>query len=240
MGIFSKLFKNKERKNDSAGIFSRLFKKKENYEYGYEMQTISQYTNPNDIMINYTKEGMLQIDFYDSNPRLATLNDSTRLVITNVSENLANKYIPKCLVSHYNSTDCQILKRGQGAISSRDMYQEVVADIDINLLQTDYQYCKTVMRDLLDSRRVNWYLEQGLEENPQKYCGKYIGGVGRGRNGYTKFFDAIAGQVSHYSPEMIQKRQMHREAEIEWRQKEIEENRKRNNQLYEEINELYK
>ena len=218
------------------GIFSRLFKKKDNQEN--EMPTMAENINPNDIRITITKEGWLQIDYYNNKGRVGALNDSTRLVVTNTSEHLAQRYIPKCLVSHYNLTDCQPLI-GNGA-SSREDYEEVLADVDINLLQTNYQYCKAVMRDLLDSKRVESYLERGLEENPKTPCGKYIGGIVLGKNGYEKLFYKDIGRESHYSPEMIAKRQRKRGEKEARLQRELESKRREMSQIQSEIEGLYR
>ena len=218
------------------GIFSKLFKKKNNQEN--EMPVMAENINPNNIRITITKEGWLQIDYYNNEGRVGALNDSTRLVVTNTSEHLAQRYIPKCLVSHYNIGDCQVL-RGYG-VSSRENYKEILAEVDINLLQTDYKYCKAVMRDLLDSRRVEADWEQGLEENRQRQCGKYIGGIQFWKHGYSKFFDANVGVESHYSPDMIVKRQRYREEKEARRQREIESKRRRISELQSEIDDLYK
>ena len=104
------------------GIFSKLFKKKNNQEN--EMPVMAENINPNNIRITITKEGWLQIDYYNNEGRVGALNDSTRLVVTNTSEHLAQRYIPKCLVSHYNIGDCQVL-RGYG-VSSRENYIEIL------------------------------------------------------------------------------------------------------------------
>lgn len=215
------------------GFFNRNKKK--------EIQTPinREYKQQSNIEYNLTKDGKLQIDYYDAGSKVGKMYDTTRLIIDNVATKLNNRTISKGLVSWYGRDDAVMLNRGNGEeIGRRTDYSEILADIDFNLIQTDRQYCEMVMKSLLRQNRVMEYLERGLQDNPRNPCGMYIGGVRKIGNGYEKFFDCIAGKEAHNRPEMVEKRYRYKNVMERRRQERIARNNAEIRKLQEENDEL--
>ncbi len=182
----------------------------------------------------------IQVDLYDENADFNKLYDSTRLILRRQALNMEGHQVYNCAVAWYGDCDHLELNRQTGQYESRRAsdYRGVLAEIDLNLLQSDPNYCHMVMTNLLDKQRVERYLERGLQENPEQPCGKYIGGVARREKGYIKFFSPDVGRASHYSTLMINRRQEHKiEAE---RQQEIADKRAQIEKLQKEIEEMGK
>lgn len=55
----------------------------------------------------------------------------------------------------------------------RTDYNEVLAQINVYLLQTDPNYCYIVIKELLDKKRVEGYLYRGLQKDAEQPCGMY-------------------------------------------------------------------
>ena len=108
------------------------------------------------------------------------------------------------------------------------------------LLSVDENYCSVVMRNLLDQKRVLKYLEDGLQETPERPCGKYIGGVRPTEKGYDKFFSLPVGRASHNSDLMINCRRECRESIEAQKQREIANKKARIQQLQSEIDDMSK
>lgn len=148
----------------------------------------------------------MQIDFYDKFAGPRQFYDTTRLIVDPRPLVMNNKYILNGAVSWYGRNDAIVFDENGQESGRRSLYRGVLTQIDLNLLQTDASYCYTVMKQLLEKSRVERYLSQGLEKNPQRPCGKYIGGVERMENGYRKVFDEAIGRESHYSRLMVDRR----------------------------------
>ena len=114
----------------------------------------------------------------------------------------------------------------------------MLLELDLELLENDINYCNMVMKKLLDKERVEKYLENGLEETPKQPCGKYVGGVKKTENGYTKFFSTTVGQASHNSELMVNRRKEHREMLERKKQKDIENKRAQIAKLQREIDNM--
>ena len=155
----------------------------------------------------------LQVEFFDPKADFKQFYDTTRLIINKKPLIMSDKEVYNCLVSWYGSDDCQIFNENLGKFESlrATEYRNILAQIDLNLLQNDPDYCKMVMQNLLNRERVEKYLDMGLEEMPERPCGKYIGGVMEFGNQYKKFFSEAVGKASHNSETMINKRKRHRE-----------------------------
>ena len=214
------------------GFFNRNKDKK--------IQTPTNETNTNKSNIDYsiTKDGKLQIDFFDGGRNVGKMYDTTRLIIDNVATQLNNTTILKGFVSWYGRDDAVILNGKNGDEFGRRVdYKEILADIDFNLIQTDSKYCETVMKLLLRQSRVEDYLSMGLQDNPNRLCGEYIGGVRKTEKGYEKIFDVKAGKEAHQRPEMVLKRAQYKEKIEKRKQNQISRNRDEINRLQEEIEE---
>ena len=159
--------------------------------------------------------GNLQIEQTD-----VKTEDVTRLIISRQPLNIENCPVYSCAVSWYNQNDCQNFSKETGKYESprAEQYRGVLAEIDIELLQKDPNYCNAVMRSLLNRQRVEKYIENGLQETPEVPCGKYVGGIMRTEEGYKKYFNEKIGRASHNSPLMVARRQKNRE-EIEARRR---------------------
>lgn len=192
---------------------------------------------PFEIKYSQMPNGNLQVEFLDEHAAFNKLYDTTRLIIKRQPLNIEGHPVYNCAVSWYGSNDCQMINEETGVIDSlrAQDYRGVLAEIDLQLLQSDPNYCNMVMTGLLDRKRVEGYLTRGLEETPEQPCGKYIGGVGKTEKGYRKFFSVIVGQASHNSELMKGRRQERREmAEIQ-RQKAIADKKAQIARLQEEL-----
>ncbi len=216
------------------GLFD-IFKKKEKQipEMPKEIQKQQKEYN---IEYSTTTDGRLQIDFLDNKAKVGQLYDTTRLVVGNKPIALAYQAVQNCLVSWYNQDD--VILVGEGESLNAKSYKGILAQIDPILLETDEKYCVTVMRNLLEQNRVKKYLEDGLKENPERPCGKYIGGVKETEEGYKKIFSTAVGQASHNSELMVNRRKELRESIEAKKQKEIANKRAQIQKLQNEIDDM--
>ena len=173
----------------------------------------------------------IQLDFY--NPEKSSkFYDTTRLILNdNAHRMISGEDVQTAYVAWYGESDCVMILPGEGEFSRATDYRKILVSIDTNLLLTDPQYRSTVMNLLLDEERVERYLEQGLEDNPQMPCGNYVGGVRMTDKGWRKYFSQSVGRIVHNMPENVSKRQSIKEREEMRKQKRISE-------LQEEINRL--
>lgn len=219
MGLFDRFKKNKQETDKKVDNISK------DYEIKYGM----------------SQDGRLQIDFYDRNIKVGQFYDTTRLIVGDKTVVLANQRVQNCIVSWYRQDDT-IFSDPQYENESIDArsYKGVLAQIDPVLLQSDEKYCSNVMRYLLNKKRVNQYLENGLQESPEHPCGKYIGGMRKTENGYSKFFDIDAGIASHNSKLMVERRRENREKMEQKKRMEIDRKKAEIQRLQSEIDDMYR
>lgn len=219
MGLFDRFKKNKQETDKKVDNISK------DYEIKYGM----------------SQDGRLQIDFYDRNIKVGQFYDTTRLIVDDKTVVLANQRVQNCIVSWYRQDDT-IFSDPQYENESIDArsYKGVLAQIDPVLLQSDEKYCSNVMRYLLNKKRVNQYLENGLQESPEHPCGKYIGGMRKTENGYSKFFNIDAGIASHNSRLMVERRRENREKMEQKKRMEIDRKRAEIQKLQSEIDDMYR
>lgn len=235
------------------------FKKKEK---SLEVDNTSQTKKTFDAEFKTTIDGMLQVDFFDGEAdfhqlydttRLVDffdreadshqLYDTTRLIVSREPLNLAEQDVYNCAVSWYSRLDDpHMLNKRTGQVESKraSEYRRILAQIDLNLLRTDSNYCKALMKGLLNKERVEKYLKTGLEETPDNPCGKYIGGIMQTEKGYVKFFSQTVGIASHYSDSMVKRRSEHRQIIERQKQSAIENKRAQIEKLQSEINDISK
>lgn len=218
MGLFDKL-----KKNDKQNIENVANNKTEKL--------------PFDIAYSTAPNGHLQIDLHDMNANFKQFYDTTRLIVDRNPLDMEGREVYNCAVSWYGNSDCRVQDPKTGKFDSprAQIYKGVLVEIDLQLLQSDPNYCNSVMTKLLEQKRVERYLEMGLEENPEYPCGKYVGGINKTENGYEKIFSVAVGQASHNSALMVKRRQENREAIEQQRQKAIEEKRAQIEKLQSEI-----
>ena len=219
MGLFDRFKKNKQETDKKVDNISK------DYEIKYGM----------------SQDGRLQIDFYDRNIKVGQFYDTTRLIVGDKTVVLANQRVQNCIVSWYRQDDT-IFSDPQYENESIDArsYKGVLAQIDPVLLQSDEKYCSNVMRYLLNKKRVNQYLENGLQESPEHPCGKYIGGMRKTENGYNKFFDIDAGIAAHNSKLMVERRRENREKMEQKKRMEIDRKKAEIQRLQSEIDDMYR
>ena len=216
-----------------------IFKRKENNipKVNYEPRVEQQ---PSNVNLKPTKDGRLQVDFYDSEAEFRKFYDTTRLIVKGIPLNIEGQEVYECEVSWYGQNDCQMFHKETGEFSSLRAinYREVLAQIDLDLLQNDPNYCQILMKGLLDKDRVEKYLENGLQETPQTPCGKYIGGIQQTEYGYIKIFSQLVGQASHNSRSMVNKRQERRKQIEDLKRREIDNKKAQIAKLQSEIDDM--
>lgn len=195
---------------------------------------------PFDIKYDIDDNGNLQVEFYDKNADFKKFYDTTRLIVSKQPLDIKGHKVYNCAVSWYENSDCKMLNQETEQFDSLRAldYKGVLAEIDLDLLKEDKNYCNAVMKKLLDKQRVEKYLENGLQETPEKPCGKYIGGVRQTEKGYDKFFSTAVGQASHNS-KLMRNRRQERKAMIEV-QKAIADRKAKIKKLQSEIDSMEK
>ena len=183
--------------------FFDIFKKKEARPTKVQEQIQEK---PYEISYSKTERGDLQVDFFDKTYEEGRDYDVTRLVVGHDLK-LAEAVVQNCAVSWYGTGDeIHINPQYRNESIRANEYRGVLIQIAPIRLQQDSDYCRMVMKGLLNRDRVTKYLSEGLSENPRVKCGKYVGGI-RIENGmYKKFFDVEAGMASHNSKLMIERR----------------------------------
>lgn len=227
MGLFSR-FKNKDKKDTSQR---------------YQPQNMESKRLPYEVTTEYTPEGYLQVEVCEDHPNNGQFYDVTRLIIQGAPMTMTSNRIPvlNCLVSHYGHSDCIMIGKNGIEYGRRGDYSHVLAEFDVNLLLRDKTYAYNVLVGLLNKRRIDRYLNDGMKDNPEIPCGIYVGGIDPSSR--RKYFRPEVGKESHYSPQMQNRRARAREAAIrrmrdEYRENEakIAELQRRNRGLEDEIN----
>ncbi len=218
--------------------------KKNNKENVSNVASNNQQSKQLTFCVGYSQisNGNLKVEFFDKNADFKKFYDTTRLIIDRKPLEIEGHQVYNCAVSWYGQNDCQMLDTKTGEFDSlrAKEYRGVLAEIDLELLQTDQNYCNMVMKGLLDKERVEKYLESGLQETPELPCGKYIGGVMQKENGYGKFFSTVVGKASHNSHLMVERRQERRKMIEEQRQKAIENKKAQIEKLQKELESMEK
>ncbi len=223
------------------GFFDKFKKRKDN-NLQQSVPNVD-YTPTNaESNINYstsTRGGNLQVEYYDENAKFDQFYDTTRLVIKNITT-LGGQQVLSCDVSWYSRDDCQIKDEETGKWESRRAsdYSQVLAQIDVRRLQIDRDYCTMVMKGLLNQKRVEKYLEKGLQEHTERPCGEYIGGVGERNGKLSKFFSEKVGIEAHYAPYMINRRNKIAIQQINENQRKIDNYNKQIEKLQRENDDL--
>lgn len=216
--------------------FMDIFKKRNNIK---QENVMPKEKKVSPMSYSATKDGKLQIEYYHQQKDFKQFYDVTRLIVDNKPTVLENEVVYNCKVSWYNQDDVVLLSpEYEGDSINARNYSEVLAQIDPNRLQEDEDYCSFVMRFLLDRKRVIKYLEDGLRDNPENPCGKYIGGVRKSEKGYEKTFSPSVGRASHYSESMINSRKILKEKMQADRQRVINEKQSQIEKLQKEINDM--
>ena len=208
-----------------------IFKKKEKNNNEI-IENKAEQPKQDDYKISLMLEnGSLKVEFYERQPKFGQFYDTTRLIIDRMNE----QDLADCRVSWYGEDDSIVLDKHGNDLGRREAYKNILTHIDIELLQKDKNYTKALMKDLLNQSRVLQYLQEGLKDNPERPCGKYVGSIQNIDGQYRKIFDPNLGQMSHNSPEMVDKRQKYQEMMQESRNRKIERKRNEINRINGEI-----
>ena len=127
--------------------------------------------------------------------------DSTRLVVCRDPIIYNGKKVYKCAVSWFNSNDSSMLSRAlQFNVNCRErMYNYVLAEFDLEKMQADENYRNEVIKKLFDYERIQSYMNMAREENLNRPCGQYIGGLIIESGNYSEIFSEEIGEASHNS-----------------------------------------
>ncbi len=218
--------------------FLDRFKKKNNTERETEAtgsRPVEQL--PFHVEYSLTANGDLLVEFYDRKADFRQTYDTTRLRVGQKPFDLEGHQVYLGKISWGKFDDARILdptRQGEFYVDE----QEILAELDLSLLQSDLNYCNMVMKYLLDKKRVERYLQSGLKENAEQPNGIYIGGVGVRENGYYKFFNERVGKASHHSDYMKGKRQQHREREEEQKRRYKERLKSQIEKLQDELDRM--
>ncbi len=213
--------------------FLDRFKKEKNENINETQQTL-----PSALDSTITQDGKIQLEFYDSQADFKQFYDTTRLIL-NGQMQVNNTILTEALISYYSQNDAVMLN-GNREIGRRAQYKKILMDVDINQLQSNPTYCDYVMKGLLNEKRVNSYLERGLQENPEQPCGNYVGGVRLTERGYGKVFDAKIGKMIHEALPMKLKREEYRRRQEQEKQDSIARKKAEIERLQQEINDIQK
>lgn len=190
-----------------------------------------------EITYKQLEDGDIQIEFLDNDSRitLGQFYDVTKLIISSRDIALGEHQVSDCYVAWYGSTDAQRLDKQ----TRQHEYREVWAEIDRQQIGNP-QYIAMLIRGLLKQSRVEEYLSKGLQDEPDRPCGKYIGGIQMTSNGYGKVFNQSLGQLAHNTYEMRMERLIHKRNEEQRKAVEIAKKRSQIDELQEQIDELSK
>ena len=116
---------------------------------------------------------------------------------------MANSTVNQCLISWYGQNDAIMVD-----FDPREDYEIILATLDVDRMTTDTRYCTYAVKQLLNRKRVEEYLERGKsQEEPEVPCGNYVGTIVQEADGrLRKKFDCAVGRASHNSPYMLQVR----------------------------------
>lgn len=213
------------------GLFSR--KNKAQPVNNSNIPTNTHRSSNTDFVPKQQPELGLKFEFHNNDV------DTTHLIVKNRDMNFPDKHVYNCLVSWYKrciNDDYAVMLDPELGItydmSTSPHSESILAELDINLLQSDPVYQRAVMKSLLNEERVNKYLNVGMmtydeianaqaDGNDIALCGRYIGGITKNDKGYTKFFNPLVGRIAHNLPDMVQERRKAREDKENARNAEI-------------------
>ena len=181
------------------------------------------------VLREITDDGKLQIDYMEK-PDYRKPNDSTRLVLETIPENINGNKVYTGKVSWYNQGDTIMFDNND----SRHRGWTIRMEVEPTLLRTNDEYVRWVMVGLLNRSRVQSYIERGLIDNPDVPCGNYVGGIdAKPDESFGKIFDNFIGTYVHNMPAVRQARAQYQE------RKRIEiAKQARREELYKELDDL--
>ena len=159
-----------------------------------------------------TNDGKHGIEYYnpDNRARFAKGYDTTRIVSIGFPKKIDGHDVCECMISWYDMS--QVLEQSvydkRGVNGDFNKYTKVLAEIDMEQLNSNPEYTETLMNALMNKNRVENYVNSSLQENPDIRTGRYIGKLQRCEDGtYGKVFDTRIGEITYNLPEMVQERE---------------------------------
>lgn len=185
----------------------------------------------------------LELNYYNDEKSFGQFYDTTRIIIDcdpTMKDREGSVY--RAFVSWYGQDDVQILAPKMELQSRKNQFTEVQLGLEFEKLFEDADYQKALMVHLLDQKRVQQYMQRGLEDNPERPCGNYVGKVIQDKETgrYKKAFSIETGKAVHNSFEQIQRRIQHKAEQEKEKQARIADLRRKQAEAQIEIDELEK
>lgn len=205
-------------------VFNSIFKKSDNQKVKDTHQLPE---SPYKISYNPMgdlQDGTFQVELKNNDTFNQKPYNTTFIDICNEPIMVGNNPLYKCGLSWYNDRDSD----GDTMFCDPEnpahilAQENVLVGINWTLLQQDPNYCIALLEKLCDKPCVEEYLGQGLQEEPKRPCGNYIGSIKKTDKGvYTKYFDELIGKAVHNSPSMVTKRTTYKQSIEDKKQQEI-------------------
>lgn len=205
----------------------------------FKKEEIKQIEAPKKDMIQMMETGD-KIEMVSKQDRFAQLHNQTNLLIDRNNKEVVNgSTLYRCHVGYKDESDMEYLDPVVREEVFINTSKEVLIDIDFGKLKNDPEYRSVLMNKLLEENRVEKMLKNGMENQPARPCGNYIGSVIRRTDGiYAKAFDSAIGKQVHNGEEYTAKREafanrgvINKEMEKETLRRQIAENTRRLEEL---------
>ena len=224
--------------------FFDIFKKKkeEKQEKPNYVSNALPFKREDKVKINGDLESGITFDYYLSEPGFKRFYDTVCLQIPDTQPvfNIFGTKVYNALVSWYGEDDAVPVNIPglYHSLRRRDT-RSIQLWLDFSKL-SDSKYLKTLFYLLLDQDRVEKYLENGLQENPEVPCGNYIGQLCYipERGIYKKQFDPYIGDFSHNSTPQVERRRQHKLKLEERKRNAIKEKQEQIAKLQQEIDDI--
>lgn len=224
--------------------FFDIFKKKkeEKQEKPNYVSNALPFKREDKVKINGDLESGITFDYYLSEPGFKRFYDTVCLQIPDTQPvfNIFGTKVYNALVSWYGEDDAVPVNIPglYHSLRRRDT-RSIQLGLDFSKL-SDSKYLKTLFYLLLDQDRVEKYLENGLQENPEVPCGNYIGQLCYipERGIYKKQFDPYIGDFSHNSTPQVERRRQHKLKLEERKRNAIKEKQEQIAKLQQEIDDI--
>ena len=176
------------------------------------------------------KDGLdyLECEYWDKNADLKKFYDTTKLIICTMPETLpSGRTVYNARVAHYAINDPIHLDNEGNDIGRRNQFTRIRLGMDFVKLLNDQEYQKELMNRLLDKKRIQRYINAGLQDHPseQPSCGNYVGyiDINPETGKYGKMFNTVVGEEVHNLPEQVKAREEYKELQEKAKEKRISE-----------------
>lgn len=194
------------------------------------------------VKINGDLDSGITFDYYISDPNFRKFYDTICLQISDTEPifNIFGTKVYNALVSWYGEDDAVPVNiPGHHHSLRRRDTRSIQLGLDFSKL-SDSKYLKTLFYLLLNQDRVERYLNNGLQENPEVPCGNYIGQLcyTPEKGIYQKQFDMHIGEISHNSTPQVERKKQHKLKLEERKRNSIKEKQDQIAKLQQEIDDI--